>query len=149
MGKCQDITKWCNCDSNGLEWTEDGDIREKECLPVRAVKFGDTGTPLDEKEGRYTLGALRCEGDLFSNEVTFRIADAAFNLPPFDMGHSGDVYLEFKTTGENAVIFHATVPTDYIKLSVISGNKLQFQYQASSGPLGVNVHTSYHLNDNK
>ncbi|KAL9908439.1 neurexin-4 isoform 1-T1 [Glossina fuscipes fuscipes] len=150
LGKCQDPTKWCNCDSNSMEWTEDGgDIREKEYLPVRALKFGDTGTPLDEKQGRYTLGPLRCEGDdLFSNVVTFRIADATINLPPFDMGHSGDIYLEFKTTLENAVIFHATGPTDYIKLSIIGGNKVQFQYQAGSGPLGVNVGTSYRLNDN-
>lgn len=40
-------------------------------------------------------------------------------------------------------------PTDYIKLSIIGGKKLQFQYQAGSGPLGVNVETSYHLNDNQ
>lgn len=93
------------------EWEEDsGDIREKEYLPVKAVRFGDTGTPLDEKQGRYTLGALNCEGDdLFNNVVTFRIADATINLPPFDMGHSGDIYLEFKTTIENAVLFHAKV----------------------------------------
>lgn len=39
-------------------------------------------------------------------------------------------------------------PTDYIKLSIIGGKKVQFQYQAGSGPLGVNVETSYHLNDN-
>lgn len=151
LGKCKEKTKWCNCDSNSIEWLEDGgDIKEKEYLPVKAVKFGDTGTPLDEKQGRYTLGPLRCEGDdLFSNQVTFRITDATINLPPFDMGHSGDVYLEFKTTIESAVIFHATGPTDYIKLSINGGNKLQFQYQAGSGPLGVNVHTSYHLNDNK
>lgn len=151
LGKCKDPTKWCNCDANSLEWLEDGgDIKEKEYLPVRAVKFGDTGTPLDEKQGRYTLGPLRCEGDdLFSNVVTFRITDATINLPPFDMGHSGDIYLEFKTTVENAVLFHATGPTDYIKLSIIGGTKLQFNYQAGSGPLGVNVETSYHLNDNK
>ena len=150
LGKCHDPTKWCNCDSNSIEWMEDGgDIREKEYLPVRSVRFGDTGTPLDEKQGRYILGPLRCEGDdLFSNTVTFRISDATINLPPFDMGHSGDIYLEFKTTMESAVLFHATGPTDSIKLSINGGNKLQFQYQAGSGPLGVNVGTSYHLNDN-
>ncbi|XP_055376798.1 neurexin-4 isoform X1 [Condylostylus longicornis] len=150
VGKCRDPTKWCNCDANILDWLEDGgDIKEKEYLPVKAVRFGDTGTPLDEKEGRYTLGPLRCEGDdLFSNVVTFRIADATIDLPRFDMGHSGDIYLEFKTTTENAVIFHATGPTDNIKLSIIGGTKLQFQYQAGSGPLGVNVETSYKLNDN-
>lgn len=111
LGKCKDPTKWCNCDSNSIEWLEDsGDIREKEYLPVRALRFGDTGTPLDEKQGRYTLGPLRCEGDdLFSNVVTFRIADATIDLPVFDMGHSGDIYFEFKTTTEMAVLFHATV----------------------------------------
>lgn len=97
-----------------VDWQEDtGDIREKEYLPVKAVRFGDTGTPLDEKQGRYTLGALNCEGDdLFNNVVTFRIVDATINLPPFDMGHSGDIYFEFKTTIENAVLFHAQVHWD-------------------------------------
>lgn len=103
---------------NILEWQEDsGEIREKEHLPVKAVRFGDTGTPLDEKQGRYTLGALMCEGDdLFNNVVTFRVTDATINLPTFDMGHSGDVYFEFKTTIENAVLFHATVRTNTISL---------------------------------
>lgn len=93
------------------EWQEDsGEIREKEHLPVKAVRFGDTGTPLDEKQGRYTLGPLMCEGDdLFNNVVTFRVTDATINLPSFDMGHSGDVYFEFRTTIENAVLFHAKV----------------------------------------
>jgi len=64
LGNCADPTKWCNCDA-GLEgWLEDdGDITEKEYLPVKQLRFGDTGTPLDEKEGRYTLGPLVCEGD--------------------------------------------------------------------------------------
>lgn len=77
---------------------------------MKAVRFGDTGTPLDEKQGRYTLGPLMCEGDdLFNNMVTFRVTDATIELPHFDMGHSGDIYFEFRTTIENAVLFHATV----------------------------------------
>lgn len=64
LGNCYDPTKWCNCDSNQLQWLEDGgDIREIDYLPVRGLRFGDTGTPLDEKFGRYTLGSLMCEGD--------------------------------------------------------------------------------------
>lgn len=63
-GKCVDQTKWCNCDSGLDGWFEDGgDITEKQYLPVRQLRFGDTGTALDEKEGRYTLGPLICEGD--------------------------------------------------------------------------------------
>lgn len=110
--------------------------------------MGDTGNPLDEKEGRYTLGPLICEGDdLFNNVVTFRISDATINLPTFDMGHSGDIYFEFKTTNENAVLFHAKGPTDYIKLTIVGGNQLQFQYQAGSGPLAVTREVSYTLAD--
>lgn len=150
VGNCVDPTKWCNCDANLYDWQEDGgEIKEKDYLPVRGLRFGDTGTALDEKEAKYTLGALVCEGDdLFNNVVTFRITDATINIPRFDMGHSGDIYLEFKTTQENAVLFHSKGPTDYIKLSIIGGYKLKFQYQAGSGPLGVDVETSYPLNDN-
>lgn len=150
VGNCVDPTKWCNCDANMYDWQEDGgEIKEKEYLPVRGLRFGDTGTALDEKQAKYTLGPLVCEGDdLFNNVVTFRITDATVNIPRFDMGHSGDIYLEFKTTQENAVIFHSKGSTDYIKLSIIDGNKLKFQYQAGSGPLGVDVETSYPLNDN-
>jgi hypothetical protein len=62
--------------------------------------------------------------DLFNNVVTFRIADASINLPTFDMGHSGDIYFEFKTTVENAVIIHSKGPTDYIKISIIGKTKV-------------------------
>ncbi|XP_072742598.1 neurexin-4 isoform X2 [Anoplolepis gracilipes] len=151
LGNCADPTKWCNCDA-GLEgWLEDGgDITEKEYLPVKQLRFGDTGTPLDEKEGRYTLGALICEGDdLFKNVVTFRIVDATINLPTFDFGHSGDIYFEFKTTIEDAVIIHSRGPTDYIKVSINSGNQINFQHVAGGGPLTVSVQTSYKLADNR
>lgn len=97
-----------------------GDIIQKEDLPVKQLRFGDTGSALDDKEGRYTLGPLICEGDdLFDNVVTFRIADATINLPTFDMGHSGDIYFEFRTASENAILFHSKGPTDYIKLSIV------------------------------
>jgi len=63
--------------------------------------------------------------DLFNNVVTFRIADASINLPTFDMGHSGDIYFEFRTTTENAVIIHSKgPPADYIKVSIIGKSKI-------------------------
>ncbi|XP_031782155.1 neurexin-4 [Nasonia vitripennis] len=150
LGNCVKEDKWCNCDSDLDGWLEDsGDITEKEYLPVKQLRFGDTGTPVDDKEGMYTLGPLICEGDDFStNMVTFRIADATINLPTFDMGHSGDIYFEFRTTQENAVIIHSKGPTDYIKISINGGNQLTFQYQAGGGPLAVSVQTSNKLSDN-
>ncbi|XP_075231156.1 neurexin-4 [Lycorma delicatula] len=151
MGQCIDNTKWCNCDAGLESWLADGgDITEKEHLPVKQLRFGDTGNHLDEKEGRYTLGPLQCEGDdLFNNVVTIRIIDATINLPTFDMGHSGDIYFEFKTTVDNAVILHCTGPTDYIKLSIIGGDTLQFTYQAGSGPLGFSVESSSKFADDR
>ncbi|XP_049821647.1 neurexin-4 isoform X1 [Aethina tumida] len=150
-GTCIDPTKWCNCDAASDIWQVDsGDILEKENLPVKQLRFGDTGSALDEREGRYTLGPLLCEGDdLFNNVVTFRISDATINLPTFDMGHSGDIYFEFRTAVENAVLFHSKGPEDYIKLSIVSGNQLQFQYQAGSGPMAVIRETSYKLADDQ
>ncbi|XP_053986437.1 neurexin-4 isoform X1 [Hylaeus anthracinus] len=164
LGNCVDPTKWCNCDAELDGPLEDsGDITEKEYLPVKQLRFGDTGTPVDEKKGRYTLGPLICEGDgsnlpwltakvrsdLFKNVVTFRIVDATINLPTFDIGHSGDIFFEFKTTIDDAVIMHSKGPTDYIKISINSGNQIQFQYLAGSGPLTVSVQTSYRLADNQ
>ncbi|XP_014482279.1 PREDICTED: neurexin-4 isoform X1 [Dinoponera quadriceps] len=151
LGTCVDPTKWCNCDANLDGWLEDGgDITEKEYLPVKQLRFGDTGTPVDEKMGRYTLSPLICEGDdLFKNMVTFRIADATISLPTFDIGHSGDIYFEFKTTVDDAVMIHSRGPTDYIKISINSGNLIHFQYMAGGGPLAVSVQTSYRLADNE
>lgn len=118
LGVCFDPDKWCNCDSGHDDWLWDnGEIVDKQYLPVRALHFGDTGTPLDRKEGSYTLGPLECHGDsLFENVVTFRKSDAAIELPTFQMDLSIDIYFEFKTssyktmtlihnTGENGDFF--------------------------------------------
>ncbi|XP_030764634.1 neurexin-4 isoform X2 [Sitophilus oryzae] len=151
-GTCVDPTRWCNCDGDSEIWLVDqGELNEKEDLPVKQLRFGDTGSALDDKEGRYTLGPLRCEGDsLFTNVVTFRISDATIDLPNFDMGHNGDIYFEFRTATENAVLFHAKGPTDYIKLTIVNGNQLQFQYQAGAGPVSVSAEVlSYKLSDDE
>ena len=91
-----------------------------------------------------------CEGDvLYDNVVTFRVADATIDFPTFDMGHSGDLTFEFKTTVQNAVLIHSRGPSDYIKVSISGGDTLQFEYQAGSGPRTVTVETSNKLADNQ
>lgn len=43
------------------EWRSDGgDLRGKEYLPVKQLRFGDTGTLYDDRRGRYLLGPLKC-----------------------------------------------------------------------------------------
>lgn len=149
-GTCIDKSRWCNCDAFRDEWLSDGgDITEKGFLPVRQLRFGDTGTPLDNKEGRYTLGHLICEGDnIYDNVVTFRQLDATINYPTFDMGHSGDIYFEFRTSAETGVFVHSIGPTDYIKVALVGGDQIQFNYYAGNGPMSLTV-KSVKLNDNR
>lgn len=47
------------------------------------------------------------------------------------------------------MIFHAKGPDDYIKLRIVNGDQLFFQYQAGSGPIGVTSKTAYKLSDSK
>ncbi|XP_018016939.1 neurexin-4 isoform X2 [Hyalella azteca] len=148
-GNCMDATRWCNCDSGWDSWLFDsGDLTIKEHLPVRQLRIGDTGSPLDSKRARFKLGPLICDGDnVFDNVVTFRKADASINLPRYDMGHAGDIYFEFKTTTRDGCLIHARGPEDFIKVSIIGGLVLQFQYQAGAGPMAVTIETAYVLND--
>ena len=119
LGVCWNPDKWCNCDSGHDDWLWDGgEITEKEYLPVRELRFGDTGDPLDKKEGRFSLGPLECDGDvLFDNIITFRKDDGVMELPHFDMGQSGDIYLEFKTTWDKTMVLAHSIGStgDFIR----------------------------------
>ena len=61
---CADSSEACNCDTNDGVWREDsGLLTDKSTLPVKELRFGDTGVfeGVDEK-GYHTLGKLRCYG---------------------------------------------------------------------------------------
>ena len=58
---CADTSRVCNCDKNDYVWREDsGLLTDKSHLPVKRLKFGDTGHS-DEK-GYHTLGKFKCHG---------------------------------------------------------------------------------------
>ena len=64
---CADPSEACNCDKNDGVWREDsGLLTDKSALPVKELRFGDTGTHGDNKvadeKGYYTLGKLKCHG---------------------------------------------------------------------------------------
>lgn len=153
-GTCKDPQRYCNCDAGLEEWTMDGgELTDRDYLPVRQLRFGDTGSASlleDRKRGRYTLGPLDCQGDaLFEDVVTFRYTDATIEVPHLNLRQSWDIYFHFKTTAENGVLFHNKGPTDYIKLVLIGGDQIQLLYEtAGGGPQGVSVETSYKLNNN-
>ena len=57
---CADSRYGCNCDKNDLVWREDsGILTDKTRLPVKQLRFGDTG---GYGKGYHTLGNLKCYG---------------------------------------------------------------------------------------
>ena len=58
---CVEPEYHCNCDANNDEWREDsGLLTEKTHLPVKQLRFGDTG--YHNEEGYHTLGKFKCYG---------------------------------------------------------------------------------------
>ena len=57
---CADSRYGCNCDKNDGVWREDsGLLTDKTRLPVKQLRFGDTG---GSQKGYHTLGKLKCYG---------------------------------------------------------------------------------------
>ena len=62
---CVDSRYGCNCDAYKKVWKEDsGLLTDKQHLPVKQLRFGDTGADEEEEEeeGYHTLGKLKCYG---------------------------------------------------------------------------------------
>ena len=62
---CADPSQVCNCDKNDKVWREDsGLLTDRSALPVKEVRFGDTGVYSDgtDEKGFNTLGKLRRYG---------------------------------------------------------------------------------------
>ena len=57
---CANPSYGCNCDANDNTWRDDsGLLSDKTHLPVRQLRFGDTG---GSEKGYHTLGKLKCYG---------------------------------------------------------------------------------------
>ena len=57
---CANTGYGCNCDRNDNVWREDsGLLTDKTKLPVKQLRFGDTGSG---EKGYHTLGKLKCYG---------------------------------------------------------------------------------------
>ena len=60
---CANRDHGCNCDKNDNVWREDsGLLTDKTKLPVKQLRFGDTGNPKRNEAGYHTLGKLKCYG---------------------------------------------------------------------------------------
>ena len=61
---CADPSRDCNCDKNDHVWREDsGLLTDKSQLPVKQLRFGDTGfAGQKDEKGYHTLGKFKCYG---------------------------------------------------------------------------------------
>ena len=60
---CADSRYGCNCEKNDNVWREDsGLLTEKSNLPVKQLRFSDTGDSKLNEQGYHTLGKLKCYG---------------------------------------------------------------------------------------
>ncbi|PAA67861.1 hypothetical protein BOX15_Mlig032672g1 [Macrostomum lignano] len=137
----------CNCDSFSeasvdlVEYQQDtGYFTYKEDLPVTQLRFGDTGSTADNKEGQFTLGPLECTGDnLFDNTVTFRKTDATIEMEPIYSETELDIRFLFKTTQTDAVFFqiNGNRTGHFIEARLKRGREVQFSFNAGYGVLSI------------
>ena len=64
---CADPSHACNCDKNDGVWRQDsGLLNDKSTLPVKELRFGDTGVngpnAVADEKGYHTLGKFKCHG---------------------------------------------------------------------------------------
>ena len=63
MNNSSAARKRCNCDANDQVWREDsGFLTDKTKLPVKQLRFGDTGHKVYKENGYHTLGKFKCYG---------------------------------------------------------------------------------------
>jgi contactin associated protein-like 2 len=152
-GDCAGGSEFCNCDGNPKPPTEDqGLLTYKNDLPVMEVRFGDTGTIYDNKYSEFTVGPLRCTGDiLFDNTVTFRKADASITLPPLYSETEFDLTFLFKTTIFDAVFMQNVDSTTqyYFEVRIRMGNTVRFAFNVGNGLQILEQVTANWLNDDR
>ena len=144
-GECYDPSQVCHCDSGHDGWLQDGgDIHHKEDLPVRALHFGDTGTPLDNKEGRFRLGLLHCKGDDRWDIETrpVRLHGGSRNIT--------DVFFEFLTEAETVLLFSREVDRkSYFKVGLVRDKRIIVEWSSGGMRKNMVVDTEYNINDGR
>jgi contactin associated protein-like 2 len=152
-GDCYDPDKVCNCDSGHEGWLQDGgDITNKDILPVRALHFGDTGTPLDTKEGRFSLGQLKCSEDTsFETKTGVIRLQRVINNQEDIHGHFAEVFFEFMTEIEKSVVlFYERVDSDsYSKVVLVSDRRIVYEWSSGGRMENIAVEIENRLNDGR
>ena len=144
---CANNSATCNCDG-GIEgrWLQDGgEVVKKDQLPVKAVHFGDTGTPLDDKEGRFSLGPLQC----WDREP--KEARGPQRVTANGSGHINSVYLEFKLEegSEKEVTIVETSTTNSSGKLRVEGEEIVYLWTEVPGDFHRRLAVKFHRKDLK
>ena len=144
---CANKSASCNCDG-GIQgrWLQDGgDVVKKSQLPVKAVHFGDTGTPLDDKEGRFSLGPLQC----WDREP--REASGPQRVTAKGSGLINSIYLEFKLAEESGkeVTLVETSTTNASSKLRVEGEEVVYLWTGDQGDFHRRLAVKFHRKDLK
>ena len=131
-GDCANSSLLCNCDSGAPDsWLQDGgQITDRTALPVRALYFGDTGTPLDTREGSFRLGPLQCWGEEEAREVGVQ------EVLVRGRGHLASVSLEWRGGRAGEVLLHTQSQDSSGRLHLDEGGGVTYTWIRLGGPGG-------------
>ncbi|XP_028660673.1 contactin-associated protein-like 5 [Erpetoichthys calabaricus] len=146
---CIDTNRYCNCDSDRKEWTNDtGYLSYKDDLPVTGIIIGDLNRP--NSEAAYRVGNFQCYGDKnFWNSAFFSTETSYLHFPTFHAELSADISFFFKTTASSGVFLENLGIKDFIRIELTSPSEVSFSYDVGNGPFDVSIRTPTALNDNQ
>ena len=124
----------------GLHLVNDciGLIMDTDLLPVSELHFGDTGTPLDNKEGRFTLGPLRCVASSDSKMVT---RGHGLHMGTSHLKSCPDIFFEFQLVSldKNDVLYQLDDGQKICRLVI--QNKKELVYSWAQGHMVAYIYT--------
>ncbi|XP_071489971.1 neurexin-4-like [Diadema antillarum] len=154
-----DSSKYCNCDgSNTNNQVDEGDLTDKENLPVKELRFGDTGDA--GSRASFQLGKLMCRGDVHEDNIVSFVAKEAHMALPVETTPQGalDITLDFKTTvdpadssnpSSGAVFFAANADEGLIEGLLINARTVQLRFDYGADLTTISSTVQDPLNDNQ
>lgn len=155
--RCIEANRTCNCDANESIWVEDSyelsskyEVGLTQLVQLR-VSSEDELKQRESTATRFTLGDLRCFGlERLVNqyEITFKTSDAYIEVPGW---RKGDLSFSFRTASSPPAIILYQLATSrnhgYFRLSLISDQKLQFEFVVNRRPRKLIVSSTHKLNN--
>ena len=109
-------------------------------------------SPLDAKEGRFSLGQLKCSGETrFETETGVIRLQRVMNNQKDNHGHLSEVFFEFLTEEERSVeLFYERLDRDnYCKVVLVSDRTIVYEWSSGGMMENIAVEIENRLNDGR